>query len=126
MATTVLHRVGGFELAVRDSGDGRTLFGVVAPFGTPARVSDGGPMYKEQFERGAFARTIRERGDSIRLNVAHDGARRLPIGRATLLREDAAGLYGEFKVSKTTAGEEALELARDGAVSFSVGFQPID
>jgi phage head maturation protease len=49
-----------------------------------------------------------------------------PLGRATLLREDRAGLYGEFHVSKTAGGDEALELVRDGALdSFSVGFTPI-
>ena len=35
-------------------------------------------------------------------------------------------MYGEARVSKTAAGDEVLELVRDGALdSFSVCFQPI-
>jgi hypothetical protein len=50
----------------------------------------------------------------------------MPLGRATELREDAAGLWGAFRVSKTTAGDEALELIRDGALDgLSIGFKPI-
>ena len=90
------------------------------------RVSDNGrSAYNETFERGAFARTIAERGDRVKLLTLHQ-ARSLPLGRASLLREDGAGLYGEFRVSQTVAGDEALELVRDGALdSFSVGFTPV-
>ena len=113
------------DLEVRASGDGRTVHGIVVPFDHVARVSDGGPSYNEAFQRGAFAKTIAERGDRVKLLSQHD-ARRNPLGRATALREDAAGLYGEFRVSATAAGDEALELLRDGALdSFSVGFTPI-
>jgi len=49
-----------------------------------------------------------------------------PIGRATMLEERPEGLYGEFRISKTEAGDEALELIRDGVLSnLSVGFQPL-
>lgn len=113
------------DLEVRADTTGRTIHGIVVPFGVTARVSDGGPSYEEQFQRGAFAKTIAERGARVKLLSQHE-ARRNPLGRATLLREDAAGLYGEFAVSRTTAGDEALELVRDGALdAFSVGFSPI-
>ena len=50
----------------------------------------------------------------------------MPLGCATLLREDRVGLYGEFRVSNTTDGNNALELIRDGVLdSFSVGFTPV-
>lgn len=46
------------------------------------------------------------------------------IGRTLLLRDDAAGLYGEWRVSATAAGEETLELVKDGALSeLSIGFR---
>jgi HK97 family phage prohead protease len=49
-----------------------------------------------------------------------------PIGRAVVLEEKEEGLYGEFRVSKTEAGDEALELVRDGVLSnLSVGFSPL-
>lgn len=113
------------DLEIRADAAGRTVAGIVVPFDTVARVSDGGPSYDESFRRGAFAKTIRERGDRVKLLSQHD-ARRNPLGRAVSLREDGRGLYGEFKVSRTAAGDEALELIRDGALdSFSVGFAPV-
>lgn len=122
---TNLARAFAADIEIRSDGTGRTVHGIVVPFGRTARVSDGGPSYEEGFERGAFAKTIAERGDKVKLLAQHDW-RTWPLGRATLLREDAGGLYGEFHVSSTRAGDEALELVRDGAIdSFSVGFSPI-
>jgi uncharacterized protein len=112
------------DLTVRSAE--RIIYGIAVPFGEPAEIHELGERYSEVFVRGAFARTIRERGDKVKLLVAHDGHGRLPIGRATLLREDAAGLFAEFKVSRTHAGDEVLELVGDGALdAFSIGFQPI-
>jgi HK97 family phage prohead protease len=114
------------DIEVRSDGDGRTVVGIVAPFDQVARVSDGGPAYDEMFARGAFARSIAERGDRVKLLSQHQ-VHANPLGRAVLLREDAAGLYGEFVVSRTQAGDEALELIRDGALdAFSIGFRPIN
>ena len=105
---------------------GRTVCGIVTPFDTVAVVTDDGRRtYRESFARGAFTRTIAERSDKVRLFVNHD-TRSNPLGRATLLREDPAGLYGEFRVSATRAGDEMLELIRDGALdAFSVGFRKV-
>ena len=114
-----------FRTASLDAGDGRTLFGTVVPFGQVAEVSDGGPRYRECFERGAFSRTIRERGDRVRLHAQHNRSQ-LPLGRATLLREDPEGLFAEFVVSRTSAGDDLLALVSDGTVSaFSIGFAPV-
>lgn len=121
----LISRAFSADLEVRADGTGRTLHGIVVPFGVVARVSDGGRPYDEMFRMGSFAKTIQERGARVKLLSQHD-SRANPLGRASLLREDAAGLYGEFTVSRTTAGDEALELVRDGALdSFSVGFTPI-
>ena len=125
MSDLALSRAFVSDIEIRSDGDGRTVHGIIVPFGVTARVSDGGRPYDEMFERGAFARTIQHQGSRVKLLSQHD-SRRNPLGRATLLREDAAGLYGEFRVSATAAGDEALELLRDGALdSFSVGFRPI-
>ncbi|PRX48678.1 prohead peptidase [Prauserella shujinwangii] len=101
-------------------GDGRTIAGIAVPYGVPQRIN---PHLTEQFARGAFNAQIR-------------AARRIPfsrehlvlggtlIGRAVLLRDDPVGLYGEFRVSATPAGEETLELVRDGALEeLSVAFR---
>lgn len=123
MTNPQLSRAFAGDLSIRS--DGRTIAGLCAPFDTPAKVSDDGRRsYVEVFQRGAFAKTIAG-GGTVKLLVSHN-SRALPIGRATSLREDARGLVGEFRVSKTTAGDEALELIKDGAVdAFSVGFSPV-
>lgn len=112
------------DLEVRS--DRRTVHGLVVPFGEVADIHEYGRTYRERFVRGAFERTIRERGERTKLLTSHDGHNRLPIGRAVELREDAAGLFGAFRVSQTQTGDEVLELVRDGALdSFSIGFRPV-
>ncbi len=105
-------------------GDGRTIAGIAVPFGVAARI--GGPHgFDETFRRGAFARTISERGDKVKLLAVHN-TDQMPLGKVVVLREDAAGLYIEARVSATVQGDEVLTLIRDGAIdSFSIGFSPV-
>lgn len=122
MSRHTLTRSFSTDLEVRGA-DGRTIVGIAVPFDVPAWIDT--LHAHEVFRMGAFARTIAERADRVKLLAQHD-TRSLPLGRATLLREDPAGLYLEGRVSRTTAGDEALELIRDGALdSFSIGFSPI-
>ncbi len=117
-------RTNAVDLEIRS--DGRTIVGIAMPFDRETRIAERGGTYTEVFRRGAFARTIAERGaERVKLLVQHN-REALPIGRATLLREDAAGLYGEFRVSETRQGDEVLALVRDGALDgLSVGFRPV-
>jgi HK97 family phage prohead protease len=121
-----LSRTRPVDLELR-GGDGRTIVGIAVPFDQPAEVSDGGWPYIETFRRGSFAKTIRERGpQGVKTFAKHQRISSLPIGRASLLREDAIGLYSELRVSKTVAGDEVLELVRDGALDgLSVGFRAV-
>jgi HK97 family phage prohead protease len=128
MSTPFLIRTNPVDLEVTSAGDGRTICGLAVPFGVKATVSDDGgrTSYVEQFRNGAFARTIRERGAQSVKSLAMHAKDRLPIGRASLLREDHAGLYAEIRVSKTTLGDEVLELVRDGSLdSLSIGFRGV-
>ena len=103
--------------------DGRTVVGLAVPFDTPTFIPS--LRAEEAFDRGAFTRTISERGDRIKLLAQHD-TRSLPLGRLTSLREDTAGLFVEGRISETQAGDEAIALVRDGALdSFSIGFSPV-
>lgn len=123
MDEVFLNRAHQADLEIR--GDGRTVVGIAVPFDTPTPIRDASGSYTEVFRRGAFAKTIRERGDRVKFLAQHD-RRSMPLGRATLLREDGAGLYAEFHVSATQAGGEALELIRDGALdALSIGFRPV-
>lgn len=75
-------------------------------------------------ERGAFARTLKERGAAgIRMLWQHDP--REPIGVWTTIVEDERGLYVEGWLTLSAArGREAFELVRAGAVDgLSIGFR---
>lgn len=109
------------DLEVRRDGDGRTITGLAAPFDEPTKIDS----FTEVIRQGAFTRTIAERGQRVKFLAQHDG-QSLPLGRATLLREDRAGLYAEFRVSQTTRGDEVLALIADGALdALSIGFAAV-
>lgn len=107
------------DLEVRS--DGRTVAGIAVPFDVETQRG----QVTEVVRFGAFTRTIAERGDRVKFMAQHNHSA-LPLGRATVLREDPTGLYGEFRVSATTAGDEVLSLITDGALdSLSIGFKPV-
>lgn len=117
------------DIEIRADGTGRTVHGIVVPYGQEARVSDGGPAYREMFAPGAFARDLTARAGNyrgVKLLFQHDS--NTPIGRAVDLREETSGLYGAFQITpEASRGDEALALLRDGVLdSFSVGFRPIE
>ena len=140
-----LERAAGDELLVRSwtgtlhvRADGgaelqRVVEGMVVPFGQVVTVRDtpGGPTYQETIARQAL-----DGVDWSRVNLdyltdppgsynTHQGSRL--IGRATAGESRDDGAWGSFRVSRTAAGDEALELARDGVLAdFSVSFRPVD
>jgi HK97 family phage prohead protease len=111
------------DLELRAGGDGRTIVGTVVPFD---EVYDAG-QFREVFRHGAFTRTLAERGASrVKLLRQHDDVNAWPIGVATLLREDPKRLYGEFRLARSSDGDDALDLIRDGILDgLSVGFVPM-
>lgn len=121
--TNLLYRTAA--IAAPPSGEGRTVFGIVVPYGVRALVSDGLGEYPERFAPGAFTRSIAERGHKVRLFTQHD-RRSLPVGRAVELTEQPDGLHAAFELARTTAADDALELVRSGVIdAFSVGFRPV-
>ena len=124
---TALSRSFTTDLEVRSGGDGRTIQGIVVPYGQTAKVSDGGPSYSERFQRGAFSKYLREKPVdrfALRLLSQHDANK--PLGRAVDMVETDKGLLGSFRVSDTAHGRDQLELVRDGVLgAFSVGFIPM-
>ena len=121
----ILRRAWSPHLDLEIRGDGRTVYGLAVPFDAPTPIRDRSGTYDEVFRMGAFTETIRERGDRVKF-LANHNREVFPLGRATMLREDPAGLIGEFRVSATAAGDEALELIRDGVLdALSIGFAPI-
>ena len=105
------------DIEIRSDGTGRTVHGILVPYNTVARVSDGGPAYEEMFVPGAFQRDIEARnGDFRGVKFLYQHNHDEPIGRAVELREDASGLFGAFRVAKTARGDEGLELLREGVL----------
>lgn len=83
---------------------------------TPTRIL---PGFSEQIAPGAI--TPNPRG--VKLFWQH----REPIGAVTKCRETDKGLVIDAKISNTTAGRDAYELVKDGAISqFSIGFRERD
>lgn len=121
LSNNLLYRTAELEAS------GRTIYGIAVPYQQVVEINMGGPQwdFMEMFVQGAFARSIVERGNKVKLLTSHN-RHKLAIGKAVTLREDPAGLYTEFQVASTRDGDEALELVQSGTVdSFSIGFRPI-
>lgn len=122
-------------LTVRAAPDGSTseriIEGIAVPFDTPALVQDspGAPMYREAIARGATEGLnpsdvrLEYRPESDRGQL-HEGS--VLIGRAIAGEVRDTGHHLTFRVSRTQAGDEALELARDGVLrDLSIVFDPV-
>jgi HK97 family phage prohead protease len=111
------------ELEIRSAakgGDGRTIEGIAVPYGRAQRIDH---SLVEQFARGAFNHQLTA-PNRVRFAREHVSLGGTLIGRAIELRDDAAGLWGAWRVSKTAAGDETLTLVEDGVLDeLSVGFQ---
>jgi len=112
------------SLHLRDGGDGRTLVGPLLPWGVEARVVDRGRLVTETFTRGALEGT---NPATVPLTATHPrDAGTLPIGVMLELEERADAAHGAWHVSKTSIGDEVLELARDGVpLGLSIGFAEV-
>ncbi|QCB50540.1 HK97 family phage prohead protease [Rhodococcus sp. PAMC28707] len=126
MHSNLVHRTTPLRLELRsDAVDERIIAGIAAPFDSPAEIDSYEGRFTEVIRRGAFAKTISERGDRVKLLGLHN-RQTMPLGRAVLLEERSEGLYAEFRISQTQAGSEALELVRDGTLDqLSIGFRAI-
>ena len=92
-----------FTITAADS-EARTITGKIVEFGVPATASTG----KVMFQRGSLSPA------NVKLNLEHDSAR--PIGKTLSmeLSPDGNSIEATFKISKTTAGTDAIQEAMDG------------
>jgi HK97 family phage major capsid protein/HK97 family phage prohead protease len=129
--TELLRRDFTAELHVRDAPDGepplRIIEGLVVPYGVPALVADRdaagafGKPYKEQIAPGAA-----DGIDPAKVTLESSEHKGKLVGRGLTAESTDAGLHMALKVSKTPAGDELLELARDGVLTgMSIVFRPI-
>lgn len=100
---------------------GRTITGVVAPYDELTYLTPN--PRGERITRGAFRRSIQNRGDKIPLCRGHGHEMVMGVSRTFL--EDASGLIGEFVVNPGALGDAFLEDVRNGYLPYmSVGFIP--
>ena len=87
-----------------------------------ASVFDVVDSYGSQIMRGAFTKTLQERGDKIKVLWNHDDD--APIGKPLEMREDSHGLFVRAQLTRgVQRAEEALLLMKDGVINtLSIGF----
>ena len=91
----------------------RIVSGLVAPYGEVGHTS-AGPVV---FERGSIAIP-----DASKIKLLSQHQQDKPVGRAISFSDSTAGVYGSFKLSSSTRGQDALVLAQENLVSgLSVG-----
>lgn len=119
MTREMLYRSFRPDIEIRGSGDGRTVHGIAVPYDVPMRIDT---QLTEVFRRGAFARQLAA-AHRVPFTRDHQRDGGQIIGRVKELRDDAAGLYFEARVSPTQLGNDTLELLKDGALDqVSIGF----
>jgi uncharacterized protein len=80
--------------------------------------------YGDIVEPGAFAKTIQERGDKVKVLWQHDPY--TPIGKAVELHEDNHGLYVKAQIFDTAAGRDAMTLIKGGVIDeLSIGYRTV-
>ena len=91
----------------------RIVSGLVAPYGEVGHTS-AGPVV---FERGSIAIP-----DASKIKLLSQHQQDKPVGRAISFSDSTSGVYGSFKLSSSTRGQDALVLAQENLVSgLSVG-----
>ena len=76
-------------------------------------------------EKGAFAKTIREDFDRVKILALHNECW-LPVGKPLELREDEKGLFIRGKISDTSMGRVIRTLMKDGVLNeLSIGYDAV-
>jgi HK97 family phage prohead protease len=108
------------ELRVPDTAE-RIVEGIVVPWGETSFLTP--DPRGERFRSGSLTRTIKERGDRVKLYRTHEHA--VAVGKPTAWKNTDAGLWASFRIAATPAGDDVLLEVREGMLdAFSVGFLP--
>ena len=91
----------------------RIVSGLIAPYNEIGHTSAGPIM----FERGSLTYA-----DATKIKLLMQHQQDKPVGRAISFSDSTQGVYGSFKLSSSTRGQDALVLAQENLVSgLSVG-----
>lgn len=96
MTDAMLSRSVPFEIrdAAEGEGDGLTLDGYGAVFGSPTRIDSWEGTFDEEIARGAFKKSLAERTPVLQFDHGrHPMVGSIPLGSFESLREDESGLH---------------------------------
>ncbi len=104
---------------VRSAGDNRMrLVGYAARFGEATTINSWEGRFSETIERGAFAKTIREKTPVVQFDHGRDPAiGALPIASVEELREDDKGLWVEAELHDNDHVRPVRDAIASGALS---------
>lgn len=101
-----------------DDGDGLTLEGYAAVFGSPTLINSWEGRFEEIIAKGAFARTIKAKTPILQFDHgAHPLIGSLPLGVIRQLREDDHGLFVRARLSDNWLVQPVRDAIKDGAVT---------
>lgn len=113
------HESKAFRFELESADENGEFSGYAAVFGNRDSGDD-------IIEKGAFARTIKEDFDRIKILSQHNDCE-LPIGKPIELREDDKGLFVRGKISDTQKGRDIRTLLQDGVLNeLSIGYDPVE
>jgi len=108
----------GLSMREPDEGDGRTLEGMIVPYGEVTYLAP----EPERFVAGSLSRSVAERGDRVKLFRSHDHTN--AVGQALGFRDTPEGLTGTFRLY--THALDLMDQVREGALDgLSAGFRVI-
>jgi hypothetical protein len=99
-------------LHVRSGGDGRTIEGIVVPYGQPVRIDS---QLVEQFAVGAFRHQMRA-ANRVKLGREHIMLGGELIGAGQQMEDRPEGLWMAMRVATTRTGDDTLALVDSGAL----------
>jgi hypothetical protein len=107
------------------STDERIVGGIAVPWNETSRLTP--DPAGERFLAGSLTRSVKARGDRLKLFRGNHGHDMVPVGRAVSLdARHPDGLYTTWRIANTPTGDQTLEEVREGLLdSFSVGFRTV-
>lgn len=110
--------------------EGNTLVGHAAVFDSWTEINSHEGHFVERFAPGAFSKTLKERGDRVKVLFNHGMDPSIgdkPLGKPSILREDGNGLYAEVPLAETSYNADIRGMLESGALDgMSVRFRVIN
>jgi HK97 family phage prohead protease len=105
--------------SVRAEDDGNLLVGYAAVFNDWTEINSWEGQFKERIAPGAFRKTLRERGDQVKVLFNHGMDPSIgdkPLGKPRSMKERDKGLYVEVPLDDTSYNADIKALLRSGAL----------